>query len=54
MATAKHVGRLFSVPERDVRRAAKALTSVEEWKLAVEAETALRYAANHAESGVSA
>ncbi len=42
--TAKHVARLFSVPEKDVRRAAKAFTKLEEPELAVEAEKALRYA----------
>jgi hypothetical protein len=40
--TAKHVARLFSVPEKDVRRAAKAFTKLEEPELAVEAEKALR------------
>lgn len=40
--TAKHVARLFSVPEKDVRRAAKAFKKLEEPELAVEAEKALR------------
>jgi len=40
--TAKHVARLFSAPEKHVRRAAKAFTNMEERELAVEAEKALR------------
>jgi hypothetical protein len=41
--TAKHVARLFRVPEKDVRHAAKAFTNLEEPELAVEANEALRY-----------
>ena len=41
--TAKHVARLFSVPERDVLRAAKAFASLEGSRLAVEAEEALQF-----------
>jgi hypothetical protein len=51
--TAKHVAALFSVPERDVRRAAKLFTHVRKGKLAVEAEKALRYAGNDEESDMS-
>jgi hypothetical protein len=52
--TAKHVAALFSVPEKDVRRAAKMFTNVRKRKLAVEAEKALRYAGNDAESDLVA